>query len=296
MTTTSTTTSTTSSTPSARDSYPGGRFLLGGELPVGRLGYGSMQLSGPGVWGPPADRAHAVAVLRAAVELGVTLVDTADSYGPDDVEQLVAEALHPYDGIAVATKGGYLRTGPNEWHPHIYPKYLRQQVEKSLRNLRTERIDLYQLHTPAEQVPIEDAIDELADLRAEGKIRFIGVSNVSLAQLERARSVTEIVSVQNHYNAADRSSEDVLRYAEANGIAFLPYHPLDTGALAAPGGALARAAARHDVLPSQFALSWLLDHSPVMLPIPGTASLEHLAQNMASARITLTDADRDVDA
>ncbi len=266
-----------------------GQVRIGPDLQVNRLGYGAMQITGEGVWGDPPSRSGAVAVLRKAAELGVDFFDTADSYGPHVSEDLIREALHPYDGIAIATKAGLVRTGPREWHPLGRPEYLRQQAELSLRRLGTERLDLFQLHRIDPQVPVEESIGELAALQKEGKIAHIGVSEVSVAQLEAARAVAEIASVQNLYNVANRQSEDVLEYAETHGIVFIPWFPVATGELARPGGILDGAAAKYGATPAQLALAWLLRRSPVMLPIPGTKSEDHLAENVAAAAVRLTD-------
>ncbi len=267
-----------------------GTFSIGGDLPVHRLGYGVMQLPGPGVWGPSRDPEGAIRVLRRTVELGITLIDTADSYGPFVADHLIREALHPYaDDLVIATKVGFTRQGPGKWTPVGRPEYLRQQVELNLRHLGLERIDLLQLHRIDPAVPLEDQLGELGALQAEGKIRHLGLSEVSVAELEAARTIVDIVSVQNRYNLADRASEDVLDYAEANGIAFIPWFPLATGKLAKQGGPLDDAAKRHDATPSQLALAWLLRRSPVMLPIPGTSSVEHLDDNTAAALIELSD-------
>ena len=267
-----------------------GTFSIGGDLPVHRLGYGVMQLPGPGVWGPSRDHDGAIRVLRRTVELGITLIDTADAYGPFEADHLIREALHPYaEDLVIATKVGFTRQGPNQWTPVGRPEYLRQQVELSLRHLGLERIDLLQLHRIDRAVALEDQLGELGALQAEGKIRHIGLSEVSVADLEAARKIVDIVSVQNRYNLADRAAEDVLDYAEANGIAFIPWFPLATGKLARTGGPLDAAAQRHDASASQLALAWLLRRSPVMLPIPGTSSVEHLEDNTAAALIELTD-------
>jgi len=267
-----------------------GTFALGGDLPVTRLGFGSMQLTGPGVWGDPQDPDEAVRVLRRAVELGVNFVDTADSYGPVVAEQLIRKALHPYaDGLVIATKAGLTRPGPGIWRPVGRPEYLRQQVELSLRNLGLERIDLHQLHRIDRQVPLADQVGELKLLQDEGKIRHIGLSEVGVDELEEARKVAEIVSVQNLFNLSDRSAEPLLEHAEAEGIAFIPWFPLATGQLSRPGGPLDELAQQHDATPSQLALAWLLRRSPVMLPIPGTSSVAHLEDNVAAARLELSD-------
>jgi pyridoxine 4-dehydrogenase len=271
-----------------------GTFALGGDLPVHRLGYGTMQLTGPGVWGDPADPAEAVRVLRRAVELGVTLIDTADSYGPFVTDGLIRQALYPYpDDLVIATKAGFTRQGPGQWVPVGRPEFLRQEVELNLRHLGVERIELLQLHRIDPKVPLEDQVGELAALQAEGKIRHIGLSEVGIAQIEQAAKVAPIVSVQNRYNLADRASEGVLEYAAKNGIGFIPWFPLATGRLATPGSPLAELAKLHGATPSQLALAWLLHRSPVMLPIPGTSSIAHLEDNLAAARIELTDAEYD---
>lgn len=267
-----------------------GSFTLGGDLPVVRLGYGTMQLTGPGVWGYPQDVETAVQVLRRAVELGITFFDTADSYGPEVAEELLRKALHPYpEDMVIATKAGLTRQGPNIWTPVGRPEYLRQQAELSLRRLGLERIDLLQLHRIDPKVPLEDQVGELKKLQEEGKVRHIGLSEVSVEQLEAAQQVAPIASVQNLYNLAKRDAEPVLEYAEKHDIGFIPWFPLATGELAAENGPLAEAARRHDATPSQLALAWLLRRSPVMLPIPGTSSLGHLEQNTEAAGITLTD-------
>jgi pyridoxine 4-dehydrogenase len=267
-----------------------GSFALGGDLPVSRLGFGSMQLPGPGVWGPPRDHDEAIRVLRRAVELGVTLIDTADSYGPAVAEPLIKEALHPYpDDLVIATKAGFTRQGPGQWVPLGRPEYLRQQVELSLRFLGLETIDLLQLHRIDARVPVAESLGALVDLQREGKIRHIGLSEVTVAQLEEARRTAEIVSVQNLYNLADRSAEPLLERAQAEGIAFIPWFPLATGQLAEPGGPLGALAGEVGATPSQLALAWLLRRSPVMLPIPGTASVAHLEENVAAAQLELTD-------
>jgi pyridoxine 4-dehydrogenase len=269
---------------------PSGSFALGGDLPVVRLGYGTMQLTGDGIWGDPKDPDEAVRVLRRAVELGVTFLDTADSYGPVVAEQLIKKALHPYtDDLVIATKAGLTRSGPGDWRPVGRPEYLRQQVEMSLRNLGLERIDLHQLHRIDPKVPLADQVGELKLLQDEGKIRHIGLSEVSVDELEQARQVAEIVSVQNLFNLADRSAEPLLEHAEAEGIAFIPWFPLATGKLSQPGGPLDALAREHDATPSQLALAWLLRRSPVMLPIPGTSSVAHLEDNLAAASLELTD-------
>lgn len=265
-----------------------GSFALGGDLPVRRLGFGAMQLAGPGVWGPPRDVANAHRVLRRAVELGVTLIDTADAYGPHVNEELIAAALHPYPAdLVIATKGGLIRPGRDSWPSDGRPEHLRAACEGSLRRLKLDRIDLYQWHMPDPNVPFEDSVGALADLRAEGKIRHIGLSNVSVAQLEAARAIVPIAAVQNRFNLVDRASADVLERCTQEGIAFLPWYPLATGQLAQPGGVLDTLAAQHNAQPAQLALAWLLHLSPVMLPIAGTSSLAHLEENVAAAALTL---------
>ncbi|MFI2712552.1 aldo/keto reductase [Micromonospora sp. NPDC018662] len=267
-----------------------GSYRIGGDLRVDRLGYGAMQLTGPGVWGDPKDPAEAVRVLRRAYELGVTFIDTADSYGPFVSELLIKEALHPYaDDLVIATKAGLTRSGPGDWRPVGRPEYLRQQCELSLRHLGLESIPLYQLHRIDEQVPLADQLGELALLKQEGKIRHIGLSEVTVEQIEAARAVTPVVSVQNLYNLADRSAEDVLTHCERNDLAFIPWFPIATGNLARPGGPLDAISTAHGASPAQLALAWLLRRSPVMLPIPGTSSVAHLEENVAAAEVELTD-------
>jgi pyridoxine 4-dehydrogenase len=269
-------------------------FTIGGDLEVRRLGFGAMRITGKGIWGPPDDPDEARAVLRRAVELGVNLIDTADSYGPEVSENLIAEALHPYpDGLVIATKGGFRRTGPGQWPRDARPERLKECCEGSLRRLRLERIDLYQLHTPDPAVPLEDSLGALKELQDEGKIRHIGVSNVSLDELELARELVDVVTVQNRYSLTDRHSEDVLDACEDAEIGFIPWYPLATGDLARPGGPLDEIAHAHDATPSQVALAWLLARSPVMLPIPGTSTVEHLEENVAARELRLTDAEVD---
>jgi pyridoxine 4-dehydrogenase len=264
-------------------------FTIGGDLNVRRLGFGAMRITGDGIWGPPDDPEAAKRLLRRIPELDINLIDTADSYGPEVSENLIAEALHPYpDGLVIATKGGLLRTGPGEWPRDARPEHLREACEDSLRRLRVERIDLYQLHAPDEDVPYEDSVGTLKELQDEGKIRHVGVSNVSVEQLEQARGIVEVVTVQNRYNLTDRSSEDVLGVCEEAGIGFVPWFPLAMGSLAEDGGPLNELAARHGATPSQVALAWLLSHSPVMLPIPGTSSIEHLEENVAATQLSLS--------
>ncbi len=267
-----------------------GTFRIGGDLEVRRLGYGAMQITGKGVWGPPADPGRAVAVLRRAVELGVTLIDTADSYGPNVSEELIVRALHPYPAeLVIATKGGFERSGPNRWQTNGRPAHLREACEGSLRRLRVDRIDLYQLHRIDPKVPAADSLGELARLQQEGKIRHIGLSEVNAQEIEHARTIVPIVSVQNRYNLAERGAEDVLDQCEREGIGFLPWYPLLTGKLAEPGGPVDAAASRLGATPAQVALAWLLRRSPVMLPIPGTSSVDHLEENVAAAGLRLSD-------
>jgi pyridoxine 4-dehydrogenase len=267
-------------------------FTIGGDLPVHRLGYGAMQLPGPGVWGEPADRAAAVRVVQAAVEQGVDFIDTADSYGPVVSEQIIAEALHPYpENLVIGTKAGLVRTGPGEWHTVCRPAYLKQQVELSLRNLKVERIDLIQLHRIDPDVPLADQLGAFKELQEQGKVRHIGVSEVSVEELTAARQIVDVVSVQNLYNLTNRQSQDVLDYATAEGIAFIPWFPIATGDLAAPDSPVADIARELDATPSQVALAWLLQKSPVVLPIPGTKSVNHLTENLGAVRLTLSDED-----
>jgi pyridoxine 4-dehydrogenase len=268
-----------------------GTFRIGEDGPtVRRLGFGAMRITGEGIWGDPPDREVAKQVLRRAVELGVNLIDTADSYGPYVSEELIAEALHPYpDDLVIATKGGLERTGPGEWPRNGRPEHLRGVCEGSLRRLRLDAIELYQLHAPDENVPYEESLGTLIELRGEGKIRHIGISNVDLGLLDTARGMTEIATVQNRYSLIDRDAEDVLEECEAAGIGFIPWFPLATGSLAEPGGPLDEIARAHDATPAQVALAWLLQRSPIMLPIPGTGSVEHLEENLAAADLTLSD-------
>jgi pyridoxine 4-dehydrogenase len=262
-----------------------GTLTLGGDLEVHRLGFGAMRITGAGIWGPPADRDTALAVVRRAVELGVDLIDTADSYGPHVSEQIIAEALHPYpDGLVIATKGGLERTGPGEWPRNGRPEHLREACERSLRDLRVDRIDLYQLHAPDPKVPLEDSLGALKELQDAGKIRHIGVSNVDQAQLRIAQSLTPVVSVQNRYNVTDRRSESMLDLCEQEQIAFLPYSPVQDFE---DNTVVAETAARHGVTVMQVLLAWLLARSPMMLPIPGTGSVAHLEENTDAAAIEL---------
>ena len=264
-----------------------------GDLEVNRLGYGAMRVCGPSVWGPPKDRAHAHRVLRRAVELGVNFFDTADSYGPHVDEELIAEALHPYPrGFVIATKGGLVRPKPSRWDEDARPEQLKKAIDGSLKRLKLERIDLYQLHAPDPRVPLEDSIGALADAQRAGKIRHIGVSNVDVAQLERARKLVTVVSVQNEYNLENRSSEDVLERCEKLGIAFLPWYPLGAGAVLR-SSRMKAIAKKLKATPAQVAIAWLLARSPAMLPIPGTNSLEHLEENVGPAKLELSKQDFD---
>ncbi|MDH4160929.1 MAG: aldo/keto reductase [Actinomycetota bacterium] len=264
-----------------------GTFRIGGDLPVRRLGYGAMQLTGEGIWGPPADHDNAIAVLRRAVELGVDLIDTADAYGPVVNEELIREALHPYDGVVVATKAGLTRTGPGHWHPVGLPEYLKQQCELSLRRLGVDAIDLFQLHRIDARFPLAEQVGALRDLQEAGKIRHIGLSEVSASQLRAAREVATIATVQNLYNVSNRAAEPVLAACEADRIGFLPWFPVQAGTLARPEGPLDTVARRTGHSPAQLALAWLLARSPVVLPIPGTKSLAHLEENCAAAEVSL---------
>jgi pyridoxine 4-dehydrogenase len=267
-------------------------FLIGGDLPVHRLGYGAMQLPGPGVWGEPADRDGALRVVRAAVEQGVDFIDTADSYGPLVSEQIIAEALHPYpENLVIGTKAGFTRQGPGVWTVVGHPAYLTQQVELSLRHLKLDRIDLIQLHRIDPAVPLADQLGAFKELQEQGKVRHIGLSEVSVEELKAAREIVEVVSVQNLYNLTNRQSQDVLDYATAEGIAFIPWFPIATGDLAAPDSPVADIARELDATPSQVALAWLLHTSPVVLPIPGTKSVDHLTENLGAAGLTLSDED-----
>jgi pyridoxine 4-dehydrogenase len=261
-------------------------------MPVARLGFGAMQLTGPGVWGQPSDPQTARQVLRRAVDLGVEFIDTADAYGPETNEQLIREALHPYPAqLLVATKAGLTRPGPGEWRPNGRPDHLRRQCDRSLQLLGVDQIGLFQLHRIDPAVPADEQFGVLAELRVSGKVRHVGLSEVSVAQIRAAQRIVPIASVQNHYNLIQRSSEDVVEFAEASGIAFIPWFPLATGALTRTGGVLSRVAANHGATTAQISLAWLLHRSAVMLPIPGTSSLDHLQQNMRAASIKLTEAE-----
>ncbi len=272
------------------DAGAAGTFDLGGDLTVNRLAFGAMRITGSGIWGEPEDPEEAKRVLRRAVELNVNLIDTADSYGPDVSERLIGETLYPYpENMVIATKGGLLRDGPGQWRPDGRPEHLREVCEGSLRRLKVDRIDLYQLHRIDPQVPAEESFGVLAELRDEGKIRHVGLSEVSVEEIRQAREIVPIASVQNRFNLADRGSEDVLDFCEREGIGFIPWFPLTTGDLARPGGSLDEISARHDATPGQIALTWLLWRSPVMLPIPGTSSVAHLQENIAAASLVLDD-------
>ena len=265
-----------------------GTITLGGELTVSRMGFGAMRLTGRGIWGPPADRAEAVRVLQRAVELGVTFIDTADSYGPEVSEEIIAEALHPYpDGLVIATKAGLERPGPDQWTPNGRPEHLRRRLEGSLRRLKLDRIDLWQLHRIDTEVPAAEQFDAIREFQREGLIRLAGLSETPVSDIEAAREVFEVASVQNRYNVADREWESEVEYCEREGLAFLPWFPLSAGELT-EGGPLDRVARRHGATVYQIALAWLLARSPAMLVIPGTSSVEHLEENLAAAEITLT--------
>jgi aryl-alcohol dehydrogenase-like predicted oxidoreductase len=265
-----------------------GTITLGGELTVNRLGFGAMRLTGDGIWGPPKDRAAAIALLRQAVELDVNFIDTADSYGPNVSEELIAEALAPYPkDLVIATKGGWNRPGPNQWTHDASPAHLREAVEGSLKRLRVDRIDVYQLHVPDPVVPLDASIETLANMQSEGKIRLVGLSNVTVEHIERARKIVPIVSVQNRYSFADREWDNVVDYCESNGIAFIPWFPLGAGRVA--GRLLERIANARQVKPIQIALAWLLKRSPIMLPIPGTSSIAHLEENVEAASLHLSE-------
>jgi pyridoxine 4-dehydrogenase len=265
-----------------------GTFDIGGDLRVNRLGFGAMRITGKGIWGEPENPEEARAVLKRAVELGINLIDTADSYGPHVSERLIGETLHPYpEDLVIATKGGLLRDGPGQWRRDARPEHLREACEGSLKRLKLDCIDLYQLHRIDPRVPAEEPLGALAELREEGKIRHIGLSEVSVEQIQRAQQIVPIVSVQNRYNLTDRDSEDVLDFCEREGIGFIPWFPLATGDLARPGGPLDEIATRYGASPGQVALAWLLWRSPVILPIPGTSSVEHLVENVAAASLEL---------
>jgi aryl-alcohol dehydrogenase-like predicted oxidoreductase len=266
-----------------------GSFSLGGDLPIQRLGYGAMRITGPGIWGEPKDRNECIRVLRRAVELGINFIDTADSYGPEVSEDIIREALHPYPpGLVIATKAGLTRQGPDRWAAVGRPEYLRQQLEMSLRRLRLETIDLYQLHRIDPKVPVEESLGALKDLQQEGKIRHIGLSEVETGDVDRARKTVQIVSIQNLYNLTVRRHEAVVRYCEQHRLGFIPWFPVAAGQLAQSGGPLDAIARRHNASVAQLSIAWLLHTSPVMLPIPGTSSVRHLEENVASAVLKLS--------
>jgi len=274
-----------------RPAQQSGRFTIGGDLPVHRLGFGAMRITGEGIWGPPRDHAEALRVLRRSLELGITFIDTADSYGPEVSERLIAEALYPYPPeLVIATKAGFRRPGPDQWREDGRPEYLRERVHGSLERLRLDRIDLLQLHRIDPKVPVADQIGALTRLQEEGKIRHIGLSEVTVDQIREVQGLAQVVTVQNLYNLSNRKSEDVLEFCEAEGIGFIPWFPLATGSLAAPGGPLATVADRLGATPSQVALAWLLHRSPVMLPIPGTSRVKHLEDNTRAALLSLDQA------
>ena len=267
-------------------------FKIGGDLEVNRLGYGAMRLTGKGIWGEPKDTDEAKRVLKRAVQLGVNFIDTADSYGPEVSERLIGEALAPFaKGLVVATKGGLVRTGPDQWLPVGRPEYLQQEVEMSLRRLKTDVIDLWQLHRIDAKVPVEESLAPIAKMQKEGKIRHVGLSEVKPHEIDQVRKFIDIVSVQNQYNVGDRRHEDVLEYCEKHGLAFIPWVPVAAGKLAQPGGKLDEISKRHGIAVSQLSLAWLLHRSPVMLPIPGTSSVAHLEENLKAAEISLSDAE-----
>jgi aryl-alcohol dehydrogenase-like predicted oxidoreductase len=269
-------------------------FRIGGDLEVNRLGFGAMRITGPGIWGEPQDVEESKRVLKKAVELGVNFIDTADSYGPDVSERLIGEALAPFPkGLVVATKAGLTRQGPNQWLPVGRPEYLTQQVEMSLRFLKTDVLDLWQLHRFDAKVPVEESLGAIAKLQKEGKIRHVGLSEVKPAEIDRARKVITVVSVQNRYNVGDREHEDVLNYCEKHNLAFIPWFPVAAGKLAQPGGKLDEISKRHGSTVAQLSIAWLLHRSPVILPIPGTSSVPHLEENLKAAEITLSKAEMD---
>ena len=285
-----------------RPAEASGTLTLGGDLQVYRLGFGSMRLTGDGIWGPPKDKQEALAVLHRALELGINLIDTADSYGPEVSEELIAEALYPYPkGLVIATKGGLLRTGPGQWPQDGSPKHLQEALEASLKRLRLDTIDIYQFHRPDPKVSFEDSVGEIAKMKAEGKIRHVGLSNVTVEQLAQAQKIVPIVTVQNHYNLSKRESEhmtvqqseEMIDTCARQGIGFIPWNPLSTGELAKQGGPLDQIVKQHNAQPSQIALAWLLHRSSTMLPIPGTSSVKHLEENAIGATIKLTQEEYD---
>ncbi|MGD0305543.1 MAG: aldo/keto reductase [Candidatus Acidiferrales bacterium] len=273
------------SQPSAASS---GTFKIGGDLAVHRLGFGAMRITGTGIWGPPQDRAEAIRVLRRTIELDINFIDTADSYGPAVSEELIAEALYPYPkGLVIATKAGFDRTGPNQWVTNGRPEHLRAACDGSLKRLRLDRIDLFQLHRIDTKVPANDQLETLKDLQKQGKIKHVGLSEVTVEQIEHARTIIPIVSVQNHYSVVDRAADEVLTYCEREKIGFIPYFPLGAGKVSGTASAIARDAEKLHITPSQLALAWLLKRSPVMLPIPGTSQVAHLEENVAAASVDL---------
>lgn len=280
-----------------RPATASGTFTIGGDLQIYRLGYGAMRITGDGIWGPPKDKQESLAVLRRALDLGINFIDTADSYGPEVSEELIAEALYPYpQGLVIGTKGGLLRTGPGQWPIDGRPEHLREALEASLRRLRVDRIDIYQFHRPDPKVPLEDSIGEIAKMQAEGKIHHVGISNVTIDELARAQKIVPIVTVQNRYNLSDHTSErmtseqsdEMIDICAKQGIGFIPWGPLAAGDLARPGGPVDQAAKRHNVQPSQITIAWLLHRSPNIIPIPGTSSVKHLEENVIGATIKLT--------
>jgi len=273
------------------DASRSGTFKIGGTLEVHRMGFGAMRITGPGIWGPPKDKAEAIRVLKRLPQLGVNFIDTADSYGPDVSEELIREALHPYDGLVIATKAGFTRSGPDRWTVNTRPEHLKEAAKKSLKKLGVERITLWQLHRVASTIPMAEQFGAVKDLIDDGIIEHAGLSEVSVDEIKAARKVFPVATVQNHYNMASRESDDVLAYCEENGIGFIPWYPLAAGDLAEGGGALDRAAKAHNATHAQVALAWLLQRSPVMLPIPGTSKVAHLEQNVAAAAITLSAAE-----
>ena len=285
-------TTMTTATHTHANAKSSGTFQLGGDLPVHRLGYGAMRITGKGIWGEPKDPEGAKKVLQRAVELGVNFIDTADSYGPEVSERLIGEALSPYaKGVIIATKAGLTRQGPDKWLPVARPEYLNQQVEMSLRRLKLERLDLWQLHRIDPKTPLEDSLGVIKRLQEQGKIRHVGLSEVKVPEIEQARKIVDIVSVQNLYNLGDRQHEEVVDYCEKNKLAFIPWFPVAAGKLAQPGGKLDKAATRNNVTVSQLSIAWLLHRSPVILPIPGTSSVDHLEENIAAADVKLSDAE-----
>jgi pyridoxine 4-dehydrogenase len=268
-----------------------GQFRIGGDLTINRVGYGSMRLTGKGIWGPPKDRNEAIRVLRRAVELGINFIDTADSYGPAVAEEIIAEALYPYPaGLVIATKAGFDRPGPDKWVENGQPEHLRAACEGSLKRLRLDRIELFQLHRIDPKVPADDQLGALQNLQSKGKIKHIGLSEVSVKQIEHARTIVPIVSVQNRYSVVDRAADDVVEYCQSAGLGFIPWFPLAAGDVSKSGSELERTAAKLKITPSQLALAWLLQRSPVMLPIPGTSRVEHLEENVAAAAVKLDEA------